>query len=123
MTEAIAAWEPLQDDVPGIGLMVVTSPDLLHRGWSDARAAGWSGGSKETAHIAKLLAALLPAAGLITVIDSSPGALSWIGGVRGNRVSPLGVDWFGQTGDLPDLYREYQLDTQAILDAAAELFL
>jgi pyruvate dehydrogenase E1 component len=104
-------------------MMVVTSPDLLHRGWSDARAARWRGGSKEPAHIARLLAALSPTAGLITVIDGSPGALSWIGGVRGSRVSPLGVDRFGQTGDLPDLFREYRLDTQAILDAAAELFL
>jgi pyruvate dehydrogenase E1 component len=33
------------------------------------------------------------------------------------------MDRFGQTGDMPDLYREYRLDTQAILDAAAELFL
>ena len=123
LPEAIAAWEALQDDVPGIGLMVVTSPDLLHRGWSEARAARWRGGNKEPAHIAKLLAGLSPTAGLVTVIDGSPSALSWIGGVRGNRVSPLGVDRFGQTGDLPDLYREYRLDAQAILDAAAELFL
>ena len=123
LPEAMAAWEALQDDVPGIGLLAVTSPDLLHRGWSDARAARWRGGSKEPAHIARLLAGLSPTAGLITVIDGSPSALSWIGGVRGNRVSPLGVDRFGQTGDLPHLYREYRLDTQAILDAAAELFL
>ena len=123
LPEAIAAWEALQDDIPGIGLMVVTSPDLLHRGWSDARASRWRGGDKGSAHIAQLLAALSPTAGLVTVIDGSPGALSWIGGVRGNRVSPLGVDRFGQTGDLPDLYREYRLDIQGILDAAAELFL
>ncbi len=123
MPEAIAAWEALQDDVPGLGLMVVTSPDLLHRGWSQMRAARWGEGSKEPAHISRLLAPLSPTAGLVTVIDGSPGALSWIGGVRGNRVSPLGVDRFGQTGDLPDLYSKYRLDTSAILDAAAELFL
>ena len=57
------------------------------------------------------------------MIDGSPGTLSWLGGVRGQRVSPLGLDRFGQTGDLPDLYREYRLDAQAIMDAAAELFL
>lgn len=39
------------------------------------------------------------------------------------RVSPLGTDRFGQTGDLLDLYREYQLDAEAIIDASAELFL
>ena len=123
LPEAIEAWEQLQDDVPGIGLMAVTSPDLLHRGWSAARAARWDKRGGEPAHIAVLLGALSPTAGLITVIDGSPGTLSWIGGVGGNRVSPLGLDRFGQTGDLPDLYREYRLDAEAIIDAAAELFL
>lgn len=123
LPEAIAAWEQLCDDLPGIGLMVVTSPDLLHRGWSAARAGRWTSRTVEPAHIATLLGALSPTAGLVTVIDGSPGALSWIGGVRGNRVSPLGTDRFGQTGDLPDLYREYRLDAEAIIDAAAELFL
>jgi pyruvate dehydrogenase E1 component len=123
MPEALEAWEQLQDDVPGIGLMAVTSPDLLHRGWSAARAARWRNGHNLPAHIATLLGALSPTAGLVTVIDGSPGALSWIGGVRGNRVSPLGLDRFGQTGDLPHLYHEYRLDACAIVDAAAELFL
>ena len=39
--EAIAAWEMLADDLPGLGLLAVTSPDLLHRGWSAARASRW----------------------------------------------------------------------------------
>ena len=68
-------------------------------------------------------APLAPGAPLVTVLDGSPAALSWLGGVRGNRVSPLGTDRFGQTGDLPDLYRTYRLDSDAIIDAAAELFL
>ena len=60
---------------------------------------------------------------MVTVIDGSPGALSWIGGVRGMRVSALGLDGFGQVGDLLDLYRHYRLDAEAILDACADLFL
>ncbi len=59
----------------------------------------------------------------MTAIDGSPSALSWLGGVRGQRVSPLGLDRFGQTGDLPDLYSTYRLDRDAIVEAAAELFL
>ena len=34
----------------------------------------------------------------------------------------LGVERFGQSGNLPDLYREYRLDADAILDAVARLF-
>jgi pyruvate dehydrogenase E1 component len=49
--------------------------------------------------------------------------LSWLGGVRGHRVSPLGVEKFGQTGSLADLYRAYRLDSEAVIEAVAELFL
>jgi pyruvate dehydrogenase E1 component len=121
--EAIAAWDTLIDDVPGLGLLAVTSPDLLHRGWSARVADRWIGRSNEPCHIERLLAALPPEAGLVTAIDGSPAALSWLGGVRGMRVSPLGVDRFGQTGDLPDLYRTYRLDEDAIVDSVAELVL
>ena len=121
--EALAAWEALREDIPTLGLLNVTSPDLLHRGWSARRAARWTDKSIAPSHVEQLLAPLVPGAGLITVVDGSPGALSWLGGVKGMRVSPLGVDRFGQTGDLPDLYRTYRLDADAIIEAAAELFL
>ena len=121
--EAIAAWEQLIDDVPGLGLLAVTSPDLLHRGWSRRQAERWTRGAGAPSHIEALLSALGPDAGLVTLVDGSPSTLSWLGGVRGMRVSPLGVDRFGQTGDLPDLYREYRLDAGAVVEAAAELFL
>jgi pyruvate dehydrogenase E1 component len=121
--EALAAWAALADDIPGLGLLNVTSPDLLHRGWSARTTARWTGGARAPAQIERLLGDLAPNAGLITVLDGAPAALSWLGGVRGHRVVPLGTDRFGQTGDLLDLYRTYRLDSEAIIDAAAELFL
>ncbi len=121
--EALAAWEALQDDVPGLGLLAVTSPDLLHRGWSQRQAGRWSGAGAKPSHVETLLAPLSRDAGLVTLIDGSPAALSWLGGVAGHKVSPLGVERFGQTGNLVDLYRAYRLDVDAIVEAAAELFL
>ena len=121
--EVLEAFEALRDDIPGLGVLAVTSPDLLHRGWSAAQAARWSGKSTTPSHAEALLSALAPDAGLVTIIDGSPSTLSWLGGVRGMRTSPLGTDRFGQTGDLPDLYRTYRLDAEAIVDAAAELYL
>src|SRR3546814_8887731 len=79
-----------------------------------------TGKAVEPCHADTLLSALRPGAGLVTVLDGSPGALSWLGGVRGMRVSPLGTDRFGQTGDLPDLYRTYRLDADAIVEARSE---
>jgi len=121
--EVLSAWETLSEDLPGLGLLNITSPDLLHRDWSASRAARWRDGGSQPSHIARLLGELSPTAGLVTAIDGSPSALSWLGGVRGQRVSPLGIDRFGQTGDLPDLYATYRLDRDAIVEAAAELFL
>jgi pyruvate dehydrogenase E1 component len=34
-------------------------------------------------------------------------------------VRALGVETFGQSGQIDDLYRAYRLDAEAILDAAA----
>ena len=41
----------------------------------------------------------------------------------GQRVAPLGVEKFGQTGNLADLYAAYRLDGAAITEAAAEILL
>jgi pyruvate dehydrogenase E1 component len=120
--EALAAWEALREDVPGLGLLAVTSPDLLHRGWSDSRSGRWKGKGTGS-HVEQLLAPLSRTAGLVTLLDGAPASLSWLGGVFGHRVSPLGLDRFGQTGTLADLYREYRLDVDAVVEAAAELFL
>ncbi len=122
MPEAIAAWEELKEDVPGLGLLAVTSPDLLHRGWTAAQARRWQG-ENTPSHIETLLAPLGRNAGLVTLCDAAPASLSWMGGVLGQRVAPLGVERFGQTGNLVDLYAAYRLDGSAIAEAAAEILL
>ncbi|HET7410005.1 MAG TPA: transketolase, partial [Paracoccaceae bacterium] len=120
--EVLAAYEELRTDIPGLGVLNVTSPDLLARGFTEGRQARWTGKGAATSHAEAALAPLAPDARLVTIIDGTPAALSWLGGVRGMRTAALGTDRFGQTGTLPDLYREYRLDTAAIVDAAAELF-
>jgi pyruvate dehydrogenase E1 component len=122
MPEALAAHDELASDIPGLALLAVTSPDLLHRGWSAAQAARWSG-RRDPSHIERLLSQLAPGAGLVTIADAAPASLSWLGGVLGQRVAPLGVDRFGQTGTLSDLYAAYRLDGAAITEAVAELLL
>ncbi|MGB3723852.1 MAG: transketolase [Pacificimonas sp.] len=121
MPEALAAWETLSEDMPGLGLLNVTSCDILHRDWSWTQASNWTGEGRRPAHIERALARLAPDAKVVTVLDGSPAALSWIGSVRGHRVAALGTDRFGQTGTLPDLYREYRLDERAIIEAMAGL--
>lgn len=121
--EVLAAAEELVDDLPGLGVLNVVSPGLLHRDWMAARRARWIGGERRASHAETLLSRLAPGAGLVTVVDGAPATLSWLGGVLGQRVSALGLDSFGQVGDLPDLYRHYRLDVSAIVEACADLFL
>jgi pyruvate dehydrogenase E1 component len=111
--EALAAFDMLLEDIPGAGLLAITSADRLHAGWLDELRGG------EESQVKRLLAPLGESAALVTVLDGHPATLSWLGAVARHRVYPLGVEHFGQSGDLPDLYRVYRLDADAILDAAA----
>lgn len=120
--EASEAWARLQEAYPGIGLLSITSPDLLHREWNHAQSARIRGEAVPDSHVERLLRPLGRNAKMVTVLDGSPSTLSWLGSVQGARVAALGVDRFGQTGDLPDLYRSYGLDAAAIIANARFLF-
>ena len=121
--EALAAFEAVLEDEPGAGLLAVTSADVLHRDWTQAGRSRWTDGKPRISTVETLLAPLSRDAGLVTVIDGAPSTLSWLGSVRGMRLRALGLETFGQSGDLPDLYAKYRLDADAILDGCADLLL
>ncbi len=120
--EAEAAFAELREDIPDAGLLAITSPDRLCADWLAANRANRAG-ARTLSHIERLLAPLAPRAALVSILDGHPAAHSWLGAVRGQRVIPLGPDRFGQSGDLPDLYREYGMDVETILDACAQALL
>jgi pyruvate dehydrogenase E1 component len=122
--EVEAAFAEVAAEEPGAGLLAITSSDRLHAGWLAAQRARRTAGSAATlSHIEHILAPLAAGAALVTVLDGHPATHAWMGAVRGHRVMPLGPDRFGQGGDIPDLYREYGMDTDAILDACAQALL
>ena len=55
---------------------------------------------------------------LVTVLDGHPATLAWLGSALGRRTRALGVEHFGQTGTIADLYRHYGIDANAIIAAA-----
>ena len=96
----------------------MTSADRLNAGWTAAMRARERGLVHARSHIEQLFAGLPPHCGLVTVLDGHPATLAWLGAVNGHRVRPLGVEHFGQTGTIADLYRHYGIDTNAIIAAA-----
>jgi pyruvate dehydrogenase E1 component len=119
--EAIEAAGLLGEDFRGIGVLAVTSADRLSAGWHAAQRSREHGHSQERSHIETLLAELPRDAAILTLADAYPEYLSWLGGVCGHRVRALGVEHFGQSGSLSELYGHYGLDVNAILTAAAGL--
>jgi pyruvate dehydrogenase E1 component len=120
--EAIEAVGLLGESRRDIGLLAITSADRLHGGWTAARRMRRDRcGVARLSHIEKLLAPLPRDCGIVTVLDGHPATLAWLGSVRGHRLEALGVEHFGQTGTIDDLYRHYGIDANAIIDAAEGL--
>jgi pyruvate dehydrogenase E1 component len=116
--EAVAAVGLMAEDRRDVGLLAVTSADRLNAGWTAAQRARERGLVHARSHIERLLADVPPNCALVTVLDGHPATLAWLGAVQGNRTRSLGVEHFGQTGSLADLYRHYGIDTQSIIAAA-----
>jgi pyruvate dehydrogenase E1 component len=115
-----AVWR-IAEDRRDVGLLAVTSADRLNAGWTAAQRARERGLVHARSHIERLLAGVPPHCGIVTVLDGHPATLAWLGAVHGHRVRPLGVEHFGQTGTIADLYRHYGIDADAITAAAAAL--
>ena len=116
--EAIAAIGLMAEDRRDVGLLAVTSADRLNAGWTAAQRARERGLVHARSHIERLLADVPPHCGIVTVLDAHPATLAWLGAVSGHRTRALGVEHFGQTGSLAELYRHYGIDANAIVAAA-----
>jgi len=115
--EVMQAITEITSIYPHIAVLSVTSPDRLYQDWLDASKERRNGKDTTPSHIETILSALPRDAGCVTLQDGHQLGLSWLGSVQRNPVLPLGIDKFGQTGTLQDLYNYFELDAQAIIDA------
>lgn len=116
--EAIQAAGLIGEDRRDVGVLAVTSADRLSAGWHAVRRSRQRGDRDAVSYVEELLAPLPRHAGIVTVIDGHPTTLSWLGSVYGHPVQPLGVEHFGQSGALGDLYAHHRIDVNSIVDAA-----
>ena len=119
--EVIEAAGRIGNDRRDIGVLAITSADRLNAGWHAATRMRKRGNTAAASHVERLLADLPRHCVIITVIDGHPATLSWIGGVFGHRTVPLGVEHFGQTGSVAELYQHYGIDADAIVATASAL--
>lgn len=119
--EAIEAVGMLSEDRRDVGLLSITSADRLNAGWNAACRARESGIDTATSHVESLLAHVPTNCAIITVMDGHPATLGWLGSVAGHRTRALGVEHFGQTGTIKQLYKHYGIDAQSILRAAQSI--
>ncbi|MGR9249556.1 transketolase [Rhizobium leguminosarum] len=119
--EAIAAAGIIAEVRRDVGVLAVTSADRLNAGWTAAQRERARGNPKAQGHVETLLNSLPRDCVIVTVIDGHPATLSWLGGVAGHRTVSHGVEHFGQTGTIADLYRHFRIDRQSLVRSINEL--
>ena len=119
--EAIEAVGLMAEDRRDVGLLAVTSADRLHAGWTAAQRA------REAGDLRGPLACGTPARGRAAAMwigyrSRRPPGDAWLGldPCTVTAFRPLGVEHFGQTGSISELYRHYGLDASAIMTAARD---
>ena len=118
--EVLAAAVALDDEgVPAL-VLDVPSPDRLYRGWRQHVRAAARGGRPATDdhQLGRLLAPAERRLPIVTVHDAASHHLAWLGAVFGARTVPVGVDEFGQSGSIPELYGVFDLLPEQIVNAA-----
>ena len=113
--EAILAAGHLGEFRRDIGVLAITSADRIY-----AEFKTQSHNLNKTSHIETLLADVPNYAKILTVIDGHPATLTWLGGVRGNPTISHGVDHFGQTGQINDLYKHFAIDHESLVRSALQ---
>lgn len=115
--EAIEAVGMMAEDRRDVGLLAVTSADRLNAGWTAASRARERGIVHARSHVERLFDDLPPHCAIVTVTDGHPASLGWLGSVHGHRTRSLGVEHFGQSGTIDDLYRHFGIDANSIVAA------
>ena len=117
MPEALAAAAELDDEGIAAHVIDVTSADRLYRAWQRTLRQGVR--TATTPSVPGALRAVFPApAPVVTVHDAASHTLSWLGSALGAPAVSLGVDSFGQSGSVSELYRAHDLDAGSIVNAA-----
>ena len=108
-TEIIEATKILGEKYRDIGVLAITSSDRMLDDWKNKHIS--PNQNTDESHVESLLKEIPRDTKILTVIDGHQLTLSWLGSVLGHKVIPLGVDRFGQTGNIKELLTEFTIDS------------
>jgi pyruvate dehydrogenase E1 component len=117
LPEVLAAAAELEEEGVRAHVVDVTSLDRLYSAWQRALRQGIRTATTPSIPGA-LRAAFDRAAPLVTVHDASSHAMAWLGSALGVPAVSLGVDAFGQSGTVADLYEMHDLSSGSIVNGA-----
>ncbi|MFP5335667.1 MAG: transketolase-like TK C-terminal-containing protein [Actinomycetes bacterium] len=117
LPEVLASADELAEEGIAAHVVDVTSLDRLYSAWQRTLRQG-----VRTATAPSVPGALRTAfpdrAPVVTVHDAASHAMAWLGSALGVPAVPLGVDEFGQSGSVADLYELHDLLPGSITNAA-----
>jgi pyruvate dehydrogenase E1 component len=117
LPEVLAAAEELAEEGVAAHVVDVTSLDRLYVAWQ--RTLRQAVRTATTPSVPGALRAAFPeAAPVVTVHDGASHAMAWLGSALGTPCVPLGVDAFGQSGTVHELYELHDLLPGSIVNAA-----
>lgn len=117
MPEVLAAAEELAGEGVIANVVDVTSPGRLYRAWQRTVRQGVRTATTPS-FAGTLRAVMAEPAPIVSVHDASSHAFAWLGSALGMPQIALGVDEFGQSGSLEDLYDAHDLGQGSIVNAA-----
>ena len=112
----------IKEELSNTGVLAITSSDKLYQNWNSSKKLQQDGENVKS-HIENMLEIISPHIPIITVIDGHSAALSWLGGVKGYTIFPIGISNFGQSGKVEDIYEKYQLNSNNIIKTIASAIL
>jgi len=120
LPEVLAAADLLTGEGVAATVVDITSLDRLFRGWVGERsdAVRHARLLEGAGHIENLILPSERNAPIVTIHDASPHAMAWLGSVFGQRVLPIGVSRFGESGTIAELYEAFGFLPDQIATAA-----
>jgi len=123
VSEAVSAAEILALEGIGVNVIQVTSPNILYENWKDSLSTvqRFDQSDASEAYLHELIPRLERKRPVISVHDSASHSLSWIGSALGVVQVPLGVDRFGESGRVEELFEAAGISTDSLVETAKSL--